>query len=148
MISFQSKRHWHCFLPQTQNNLEWILFWRIRTISIFRVPPEDGNSKFLWNTATQTTCYPNLHPLCLFTTVKTWSKKPSAWFMQEKLNYKNTLCSEPMQCNSVAVRLYWGRESNVCDDCAIVADKNCNWQQRCFEILDIRGWYFTGCCSL
>jgi len=31
-----------------------------QTISIFRVPPEDANSKFLRNTATQTTCYPNL----------------------------------------------------------------------------------------
>ena len=48
------------------------------------------------------------------------------------------------QSNSVAVKLYWGRQSNVCDECAIVADKNCNWQQRCFEMLDIRGWYCTG----
>ena len=31
-----------------------------QTISIFRVPPEDANSKFLRNTATQTTCYPKL----------------------------------------------------------------------------------------
>jgi len=33
---------------------------RKQTISIFRVPPEDANSKFLSNTATQTTCYPNI----------------------------------------------------------------------------------------
>jgi len=32
--------------------------------------------------------------LCLFTTLKTWSKKSSGWFMQENLNYKYTLCSE------------------------------------------------------
>jgi len=34
---------------------------RKQTISIFRVPPEDANSKFLCNTATQTTYHPNLH---------------------------------------------------------------------------------------
>jgi len=31
-----------------------------------------------------------------------------------------------LQSNSVAVRLYIGNESNVSDDCAILADKNCN----------------------
>jgi len=34
-----------------------------------------------------------------------------------------------MQSNSVAVRLYTGNESNVCDDCAVLADKNCKKQQ-------------------
>ena len=28
--------------------------------SIFKKPPEDANSQFLWNTATHITCYPNL----------------------------------------------------------------------------------------
>jgi len=42
------------------------------------------------------------------------------------------------------LRLYTGNESNVCDNCAVLADKNCNWQQWCFAILDIRGWYCTG----
>jgi len=72
---------------QTQNNLEWILFWR-NTISIFRMPPEDANSKFLRNTATQTTCYRNLHHIVYSQLWKTEAKKPSGWFMQEKLNYK------------------------------------------------------------
>ena len=31
-----------------------------QTTSIFRVPPEDANRKFLWNTATLITRYPNL----------------------------------------------------------------------------------------
>jgi len=34
---------------------------RKQTISIFRVPPQHANSKVLRNTATQATCYPNLH---------------------------------------------------------------------------------------
>jgi len=49
---------------------------------------------------------------------------------------QQALPSVCMQSNSVAVRLYTGNESNVCDDCAVLADKNCNWQQWCFEILD------------
>jgi len=32
-----------------------------------------------------------------------------------------------LQFNSVAVRLYTGNESNVSDDCAILAEKNCNY---------------------
>jgi len=32
-----------------------------QTTSIFRTPPEDGKSNLLRNTATQITCYPNLH---------------------------------------------------------------------------------------
>ena len=68
---------------------------RKQTISNFIVPPEDANSKFLWNTATQTTCYPNLHHNMFIHQCEKWSKKPSRWFMQEKLNYKYTLCSEP-----------------------------------------------------
>ena len=56
-----------------------------QTISTFGVPPEDTNSKFLWNTA-------NLY---LFTNVKTWGKRTSGWFMHEKLNYKYHISSEP-----------------------------------------------------
>jgi len=48
---------------------------RKQTISNFRVPPEDANSKFVWNTATQTTCYPDLHHIMFIRYC-------------EKLNYK------------------------------------------------------------
>jgi hypothetical protein len=61
MTSFQSKRHWDCFLPH-RHKITWNGYCsEEKTISIFRVPPEDANSKFLRNTATQTTHYPNLH---------------------------------------------------------------------------------------
>jgi len=43
--------------------------------SIFRQPPEDASSIFLWNPATQTTCYSNLDHIFIFTTVKTWSQE-------------------------------------------------------------------------
>jgi len=36
------------------------------TNSIFRWPPEDASSIFLWNTATQTTCNPNLDQIMFF----------------------------------------------------------------------------------
>jgi len=36
-----------------------------QTTSIFRVPPEDAKSIFFWNTASQTTCYPNLHHIMI-----------------------------------------------------------------------------------
>ena len=75
MTSFQSKRHWDCFLAQTQNNLEWILFWRNRLAP---------SSEHLLKTQTviySRTLLPRSHvilnytTLCLFTTVKNWSKK-------------------------------------------------------------------------
>ena len=62
---------------------------RKQTISIFTVPPEDANSKFLWNTATQTTCYPNLHHIMFIHHCQNLKQKPSGRFMQEKLNYKH-----------------------------------------------------------
>ena len=32
-----------------------------QTTSILKTPPDDATSNLLWNTATHTTCYPNLH---------------------------------------------------------------------------------------
>jgi len=41
-------------------------FLKKHSTSIFRKPPEDTNSKFLWNTATQITCYRNLDHIILY----------------------------------------------------------------------------------
>ena len=79
---------------QTQNNLEWILFWgnRLSWTSGCLLKMQTVNSS--------ETLLPRPHviltytTLCLFTTVKTWSKKPSGWFTQEKLNYKHHISSE------------------------------------------------------
>jgi len=79
---------------QTQNNLEYILFWENR------LPPFSECLLKMQTVNSSETLLPRPHviqtytTLCLFTTVKTWSKKPSGWFMQEKLNHKYTLCSE------------------------------------------------------
>jgi len=77
----------------TQNNLEWILFWgnrlspecllKMHTVNSSETLPPGPHVILTYTT------------LCLFTTLKTWSKKPSGWFMKEKLYYKYTLCSEP-----------------------------------------------------
>ena len=61
---------------------------RKQTIIIFRVPPEDANSIFLWNTANQTTCYPNLDNIMFIHHCEKLKQKTSWWFTQEKLNYK------------------------------------------------------------
>jgi hypothetical protein len=87
-ISFQTKRHWDYFLPQTQNNLEWILSWRNRQ-------PLSSECLLKMQTVIYSeTLLPRPHviltytTLCLFTIVKNWSKKQRGWSMQEKLNYK------------------------------------------------------------
>jgi len=41
-------------------------FLKKHSTSIFRKPPEDTNSKFLWNTATHITCYRNLDHIMLY----------------------------------------------------------------------------------
>ena len=74
---------------QTQNNLEWILFWGNR------LSPTSGCLLRMQTVNSSETLLPRSHviltytTLCLFTNVKIWSKKPSRWFMQEKLNYKH-----------------------------------------------------------
>jgi len=78
---------------QTQNNLEWILFWGNR------LSPSSECLLKMQTVNSSETLLPRPHviltyTLCLFTTVKNWSKKPSGWFMQEKLNYKYTWRSE------------------------------------------------------
>jgi len=64
------------------------------TTSIFRTPPEDANSNLLWNTATQTTSFPNLHHIMCIHHCVTPKQKNSGWFMEEKVNYSTTLCSD------------------------------------------------------
>ena len=73
---------------QTQNNLELIQFWgnRLSQSSECLLKMQTVNSS--------ETLLPRSHviltntTLCLFITVKTWNKKPTGWFIQEKLNYK------------------------------------------------------------
>jgi len=78
----------------TQNNLQWILFWRNR------LPPSSEHLLKMQTVIYSETLLPRPQvlptytTLCLFTTIKNWSKKHSGWFMEEKLNYSTTLCSE------------------------------------------------------
>ena len=80
---------------QIQNNMEWILFWRDR------ISPSSECLLKMQTVNSSETLLPRPHviltntTLCIFTMLKTWSKNPSGWFMQEKLNYQYTLCSEP-----------------------------------------------------
>jgi hypothetical protein len=80
---------------QTQNNLEWILFWGKR------LSPSSECILQMQTVNSSETLLPRPHviltytTLYLFTTVKTWSKKPSGWFMQENWITSTTLCSEP-----------------------------------------------------
>ena len=64
------------------------------TTSIFRTHPEDANSNLFWNTATQTTNSPNLHHIMFIHHCETPKRKHSGLFMEEKVNYSTTLCSE------------------------------------------------------
>jgi hypothetical protein len=61
-----------------------------QTISTFRVPPEDTNSKVLWNTVTQT-MLSNLDHIMLIHQCENLKQKPSGCFYLEKLNYKYIL---------------------------------------------------------
>ena len=69
---------------QTQNNLEWTLFWRNR------LPPSSECLLKMQTVYSSETLLARPHviltytTLCLFTTVKNWSKKPTGWFMQDK----------------------------------------------------------------
>jgi len=73
---------------QTQNNLEWTLFWRNR------LPPSSECLLKMQTVYSSETLLARPHviltytTLCSFTTVKNWSKKPTVWFMQEKMNCK------------------------------------------------------------
>ena len=88
-----------------QNNLEWILFWgnRLSSSSECLLKMQTVNSS--------ETQLPRPHviltytTLCLFTNLKTWSKKPSGWFMQEKLNYKHhsMFWTNDARCNVAAL---------------------------------------------
>ena len=81
------------------------------TTSIFRQPPEDASSIFLWNNAPHTTCYAETM-LCLFTTLKTWSKELwCGWFMLGKLNdkyriifFSNTVFNAAMLCTTYVLQ--------------------------------------------
>jgi hypothetical protein len=62
MISFSIQETVALFLcTQTHNNLVWILFWRNMLPPSSESLLETQKSKFLWNTAIQITCYPNLN---------------------------------------------------------------------------------------
>jgi len=58
-----------------------------QTTFIFRTRPEDATSKWVENTATQTTCYPNLHHIMFIHYCEKLKQKNSGFFMHEKLNY-------------------------------------------------------------
>ena len=69
-----------------------------------RLPP---SSEYLLRTQTviySETLLPRSHviltytTICLFTTVKIWSRKPSEWLMQEKLKYRT---SQPIRCTVI-----------------------------------------------
>jgi len=65
-------------------------------MSIFRVPPKDANSKFLRNTAIQTTCYPNLHHIMfIHHCQKTEAKNLVDGSCRKNWITSTTLCSEP-----------------------------------------------------
>jgi hypothetical protein len=53
----------------------------------------------------------------------TVNQSPSQQICQCSATGGIAICIQP---NNVAVRLHTGSESNVSDDCAILADKNCN----------------------
>ena len=79
---------------QTQNNLHWILFWRKRLplFSDHLLKMETGISSETLLPRPQV--LPTYTTSYLFTTVKHRSKKHSGCFMEEKVNYSTTLCSE------------------------------------------------------
>ena len=58
-----------------------------QTTSIFRNPPVDTNSQFLWNTANQIICYPNQDIISIHQSEKL-KQKPRQWLILENLNYK------------------------------------------------------------
>jgi len=73
---------------QTQNKLEWTLFWRNR------LPPSSECLLKMHTVYSSETLLARPHVILIYTTlsllitVKTWSKKPTGWFMQEKMNCK------------------------------------------------------------
>ena len=71
---------------QTQNKLEWVLFWGNRISSSCLLKMQTVNS--FETLLTRPHVILTYTTICLFTTVKNWSKKTSGWFMQEKQNYK------------------------------------------------------------
>jgi len=79
---------------QTQNNLEWILFCGNR------LSPSSECLLKMQTVNSSETLRPRPHviltytTLCLFNTVKNWSKKSSGCFIKKKPIYKYTWCSE------------------------------------------------------
>jgi hypothetical protein len=57
-----------------------------QTTSIFRKPPEDVNSKFLWNAANQIMCYHNLDIMSIHQCEKL-KHESRGQFIPENLNY-------------------------------------------------------------
>ena len=88
MNSFQFKALRMLPSIQTQNNLEWTLFWRNR------LPPSSECLLKMQTAYSSETLLARPHVILIYTTlsllitVKTWSKKRSGWFMQEKMNCK------------------------------------------------------------
>ena len=81
---------------QTQNNLEWTLFWRNR------LPPSSECLLKMQTVYSSETLLAKPHviltytTLCLFTTVKNWSKNLLDGSCTKKWIASTTLCSEPM----------------------------------------------------
>ena len=132
---------------QTQNNLEYILFWENR------LPPFSECLLKMQTVNSSETLLPRPHviqtytTLCLFTTVKTWSKKTSGWFMQEKLNYKYTLCSEPtvhdVMLLHFAPHLSYGFYYLAKRTTKYNITKSCKpfWNAKCYELYICRWIY-------
>ena len=78
---------------QTQNNLEWIMFWRNRLPLSSECLLKMQTVIYSETLLPRPQVLPTYTTSCLFTTVKHWSKKHSRWFMEENVNYSTTLCS-------------------------------------------------------
>jgi len=86
---------------------------------------------------------------CLFTTVKHRSKKHSGWFMEEKVNYSTTLCSEQtvhdvcwctVHCSELrfVLPVKWNKKVNGYNK-----TKSCKsfWNAKCYEFYTY-GWIY------
>ena len=144
-------RNWDCFLPQRhKKNFECILFWRNR-LSPSSVPPEDANSKFLWNTATQTTCYPTLHHIMFTHHCETEAKNIAEGSCRKNWITRTTLCSE--QTLHDVMLLYFAPHLSYGFYCLIKGNnkvkgynntKTCNpfWNANCYQFYTYR-WIYS-----
>jgi len=126
---------------QPQNNLQWILFSRNR------LPPSSEHLLKMQTVIYSETLLPRPQVLptyttsCLFTTVKHQSKKHSGWFMEEKVNYSTTLCSEQtvhdvccctVHCSELrfVLPVKWNKKVNGYNK-----TKSCKpfWNAKCYE---------------